>query len=296
MEDATDTFSRLRPRLLGAAYRMLGSLAEAEDVVQDVWLGWHGADQASIDNAEAWLVAATTRRAIDRLRSAHANREQYVGIWLPEPVLTDEGPTTPEQVNEISSDLSIAFLLVLEKLAPDARAAFLLHEVFDADYAEIARTLGKSEAACRQIVHRAKAQLLEDRKRYVVTQEAHQRLMKRFAEALSNGDFASLKDMMDESAVLMGDGGGFVQSFPEPMVGGDRIAQLLYAPTLRPENGMRIELAVINGNLGVLRYFNGELESAQSYVSDGQHIQRIYVQRNPEKLRQILSHQALHMT
>lgn len=294
MEDATDTFSRLRPRLLGAAYRMLGSLAEAEDVVQDAWLQWHEADQASIDNAEAWLVATTTRRAIDRLRSAHTNREQYVGIWLPEPVLTD-GPTTPEQLNEVSSDLSIAFLLVLERLAPDARAAFLLHEVFDADYAEIAKTLGKSEAACRQIVHRAKAQLLEDRKRYVVTQDAHQRLMKRFAEALSNGDFLGLKDMMDESAVLMGDGGGVVQSFPEPMVGGERIAQLLYAPSLRPENGMRIELALINGNLGLLRYFNGELESAQSFVSDGEHIQRIYVQRNPEKLRQILSHQPLRL-
>ncbi|MCC8363743.1 RNA polymerase sigma-70 factor [Lysobacter sp. A6] len=294
MEDATDTFSRLRPRLLGAAYRMLGSLAEAEDVVQDAWLQWHEADQASIDNAEAWLVATTTRRAIDRLRSAHTNREQYVGIWLPEPVLTD-GPTTPEQLNEVSSDVSIAFLLVLERLAPDARAAFLLHEVFDADYAEIAKTLGKSEAACRQIVHRAKAQLLEDRKRYVVTQDAHQRLMKRFAEALSTGDFLGLKDMMDESAVLMGDGGGVVQSFPEPMVGGERIAQLLYAPSLRPENGMRIELALINGNVGLLRYFNGELESAQSYVSDGEHIQRIYVQRNPEKLRQILSHRPLHL-
>jgi RNA polymerase sigma-70 factor (ECF subfamily) len=292
MDDATDTFSQLRPRLLGVAYRMLGSSAEAEDIVQDVWLRWHEADKAGIDNTEAWLIATTTRRAIDRLRSAHATREQYVGIWLPEPILTD-GPATPEQVNEVSSDLSIAFLTVLERLAPDARAAFLLHEVFEADYAQIAQALGKSEAACRQIVHRAKAQLLEDRKRYVVTPDAHQSLMRRFADALSRGDFNDLKAMMAESAVLMGDGGGIVTSFPEPMVGGTRIAQLLYAPTLRPENEVRIELVNINGEIGLLRYIHGELESAQSYVSDGEHIQRIYVQRNPEKLRRIVAHQPL---
>lgn len=292
MESATDLFTRHRPRLLGAAYRMLGSMAEAEDVVQDTWLRWHDADRDAIDNPEAWLIATTTRRAIDRLRSAHHHREQYVGIWLPEPVLTD-GPATPEQVNEISSDLSIAFLTVLERLAPDARAAFLLHEVFDADYAEIAKTLGKSEAACRQIVHRARQQLLEDRKRYVVPPDAHQRLLRRFADALEKGDFAGLKSMLDDSAVLMGDGGGVATSFPEPMIGGTRIAQLLYAPNLRPGNAIRVELANINGDIGVLRYMHGELESAQSYVSDGQRIVRIYVQRNPDKLRRIKAHQAL---
>jgi RNA polymerase sigma-70 factor (ECF subfamily) len=295
MEDATDLFSRLQPRLLGVAYRMLGSMAEAEDVVQDVWLRWHDADKATIENAEAWLIATTTRRVIDRLRSAHVQREHYVGMWLPEPILTEEGPATPEQVNEVSSDLSIAFLTVLERLAPDARAAFLLHDVFDADYAEIARTLGKSEAACRQIVSRARNQLREDRKRYFVTQEDHQRLMQRFVDALSRGDLHGVKDMMAESAVLVGDGGGIVTTFPEPMVGGDRIAQLLYAPTLRPENDVHFELVQINGNAGVLRYVRGELESAQSYVTDGEHVLRIYVQRNPEKLRLIKAHQTMSL-
>jgi RNA polymerase sigma-70 factor (ECF subfamily) len=294
MGDATDTFNRLRPRLIGVAYRMLGSSAEAEDVVQDTWLRWNDADKDKIDNAEAWLVASTTRRAIDRLRSAHATREQYVGIWLPEPVLT-EGPATPEQVNEISSDLSIAFLTVLERLAPESRAAFLLHEVFEADYAQIAEALGKSEAACRQIVHRAKAQLQEDRKRYLVKPDDHQRLMRRFADALARGDLDDLKALMDDSAVLVGDGGGVVSSFPEPMVGGDRIARLLFAPTLRPDEEMRIELANINGQLGVLRYFHGELDSVLSYVTDGERIKRIFVQRNPEKLRRIAAHQALRV-
>jgi len=294
MEDATDIFSRLQPRLLGAAYRMLGSMAEAEDVVQDTWLRWHGAGQSEVDNAEAWLIATTTRRAIDRLRSAHHNREQYVGIWLPEPVLTEE-PTTPEQVNEVSNDLSIAFLTVLERLGPEARAAFLLHEVFDEDYTQIASALGKSEAACRQIVHRAKHQLMQDRKRYIVSRDDHRRLMRRFAQALARGDMSDMKDMLAESAVLVGDGGGVVTSFPKPLMGGERIAQLLFAPTLRPENGVRIELAQINGELGVLRYLHGQLESAQSYVSDGRHISHIYVQRNPEKLRRIAAHAAMRV-
>ena len=286
MEGPTHIFTRLRPRLLGVAYRMLGSLAEAEDVVQDVWLGWNDTDSGQVTDPEAWLVTATTRRSIDRLRRARTDREHYVGIWLPEPILTD-GPATPEEMQEASSDLSIAFLTVLERLAPEARAAFLLREVFDADYTDIARTLDRSEASCRQIVHRAKSQLREERPRYVVSAEAHQRLMRRFAEAWSNADFKAMKEMMAESATLVGDGGGIVTSFPKPMVGGQRVAQLLFACTLRRMHELRIRLAPINGRLGVLRYFGDELESAQAYDTDGERILRIYVQRNPEKLRRI---------
>lgn len=287
MDAALDVFTRLRPRLLGVAYRMLGSLAEAEDVVQDVWLGWNEAGPAQVDDAEAWLVVAATRRSIDRLRRARAERARYVGLWLPEPVLTDEAAATPEQLQEAASDLSIAFLTVLERLAPEARAAFLLREVFDTDYAEIARTLDKSEAACRQIVHRAKAQLREERPRYRVPAQAHQRLMRRFVEAWNHRDLHAMTALMADSATLVGDGGGIVTAFVEPMVGGPRIAQLLFASTLRPERGMRIELATINGRLGVLRYFGGELESALSYDSDGERIVRVYAQRNPHKLQRI---------
>jgi RNA polymerase sigma-70 factor (TIGR02957 family) len=295
MEGATDIFVRLRPRLLGVAYRMLGSLAEAEDVVQDVWLGWNEAESSQLADPEAWLVTATTRRSIDRLRLARISREQYVGIWLPEPILTDESPNTPEDLQEASSDLSIAFLTVLERLAPEARAAFLLREVLDADYTEIAKTLDKSEAACRQIVHRAKSQLREERPRYVVSAESHQRLMRRFAQAWSSADFKAMKEMMAESATLVGDGGGIVASFPKPMVGGQRIAQLLFAGTLRRERDVQIKLASINGRLGVLRYFGDELESVQSYDTDGERIVHVYVQRNPEKLRRIASHHASHL-
>lgn len=294
MESPTQTFSRQRPRLLGVAYRMLGSVAEAEDVVQDVWLGWNDADPDAIDDPTAWLVTTTTRRAIDRLRRVRNDREHYVGIWLPEPVIT-EGPATPEELQEASSDLSIAFLAVLERLSPEARAAFLLREVLDADYGDIARTLGKSEAASRQIVHRARTQLREERPRYLVSAEDHQRLMRRFAQAWNDADFAAMRDMMAESATLVGDGGGVVTSFPKPMIGGVRIAQLLYASTLRPERRMRLELATLNGRAGILRYFGDELESAQAYDTDGERIIHVYVQRNPHKLRRIIEMQTTRL-
>jgi len=288
MTDATTTFNRLRPRLQGIAYRMLGSVAEAEDVVQDAWLRWHESDQDRIDNAEAWLVTITTRIAIDRLRAAKVQREHYVGYWLPEPVLTD-GPSTPEQTKELSDDVSVAFLFMLERLAPEARAAFLLREVFEADYADLARTLGKSEAACRQLVHRAKAQLDEARPRYVVPPDAHERVLRDFAAAVTQGDFAGLRAMLDDEAELIGDGGGRVQSFPKPMHGGQRIAQLFYAARLRHGEGMRLRLVNLNGEWGLLRFFGDTLESAQTFETDGERIVRIQVQRNPLKLARIVA-------
>ncbi|MDM0032806.1 RNA polymerase sigma-70 factor [Variovorax sp. J22P271] len=286
MTDPTTTFNRLRPRLQGIAYRMLGSVAEAEDVVQDAWLRWHESDPSGIDNAEAWLVTITTRIAIDRLRAAKVQRAHYVGYWLPEPVLTD-APSTPEQTKELSDDVSVAFLFMLERLAPEARAAFLLREVFDADYDEVAKAVGKSEAACRQIVHRAKAQLREERPRFAVSRDAHHQLMRGFAEALSRGDFAAMNGMLAENAELIGDGGGIVPSFGKPLLGGQRIAQLFYASHLRFGSGVRVELAMINGEWALLRFIDGVLESAQSYETDGAHITRIHVQRNPEKLARL---------
>ena len=280
--DNNDDFKRLQAHLQRIAYRMLGSVSEAEDVVQDVWLR----DQSAVENAEAWLVSTTIRRSIDLLRAAKTRREHYAGIWLPEPVLS-ESPDTPEQVQEMSGDISVALLVLLERLAPETRAAFLLREVFDVDYSEIARTLGKTEAACRQIVHRAKEQINQERVRYLVAPEDHQRLMKRFAGALAHGDLRSLKSMLAEKATLVGDGGGLVTSFKEPLHGGERIAQLFYAPSLRNPEAMLIQLAWINDRWGVLRFFNGRLESVQSYETDGERITEVYVQRNPEKLKRI---------
>jgi RNA polymerase sigma-70 factor (TIGR02957 family) len=283
IDEATRAFDQLRPRLQGIAYRMLSSVAEAEDVVQDAWLRWHGADRANIDNPEAWLVSVTTRLSMDRLRAAKVQREHYAGIWLPEPLIIDS-PVTPEEIKERADDVSVAFLILLERLTPEARAAFLLRDVFDAGYDEVASAIGKSEAACRQLVSRARTQLRDERPRFAVSRESHLRMLQIFAQALERGDFAAINGMLAEDAELVGDGGGRVPSFPKPMVGGRRIAQLFYAASVRFGSALHIELAVLNGQWALLRFIDGTLESAQTYETDGERIVRIQVQRNPDKL------------
>jgi RNA polymerase sigma-70 factor (TIGR02957 family) len=281
--DAMQSFNALRSRLHGIAYRMLASVAEAEDIVQDAWLRWNATDHALIESDEAWLVAVTTRICIDRLRAAKAQRECYSGIWLPEPSISDF-PMSPEEIRERADDVSVAFLMLLERLTPEARAAFVLREIFDLDYGEVARALGKSEPACRQLVSRAKVRLREGRTRLTVPREIHLRLLSRFVEALESGDFAAITSLLDEDAVLISDGGGRVPSFPKPMAGGRRIAQFFYAARLRFGNQLRTELAVLNGQWALLRYIGDGLESAQSFVTDGKRIVSIMTQRNPEKL------------
>lgn len=287
MDEAVRAFDRLRPRLQKIAYRMLGSVAEAEDIVQDAWLRWHAATREEIDNTEAWLVAVTTRISIDRLRAAKIQREHYAGIWLPEPQLTD-APVTPEEAAERTDDLSVAFLMLLERLTPEARAAFLLREVFDADYAEVADILGKTEAACRQLVSRAKTQLRDERPRQtVVPPETHQRLLQSFAHALERGDFPAINAFLAEDAMLIGDGGGKATAFPEPMLGGRRIAQLFYAASLRFGSAVGVRLVALNGEWALLRFIDGKLESALSFEMDGERVSHIYVQRNPDKLERL---------
>lgn len=286
MDDATLTFDSHRRRLQGIAYRMLGTVAEAEEVVQDAWLRWHEADKAGFDSAEAWLVTVVTRLSIDRLRAAKIQREHYIGAWMPEPTLT-EAPATPEQLLERADNVSVAFLAVLERLAPEARAAFLLREVFDADYEEVARTLGKSEAACRQLVHRAKAQVQEARPRFQVSRETHQRLLQAFADAAARGSLQDLKALMAEDVELIGDGGGKVQSFSKILRGSQRLAQLYFALWRRMGASVRMELVDINGEPGLLRFLDGQLESAQTFEIEGERIVRIRAQRNPDKLARI---------
>ncbi|MDM0046515.1 RNA polymerase sigma-70 factor [Variovorax dokdonensis] len=286
MDDLNKTFARLRPRLQGIAYRMLGTVAEAEEVVQDAWLRWHENDPQDLDSTEAWLVTVTTRLAIDRLRSARAQREHYTGMWLPEPLL-DDAPDNPEQMLERADQISVAFLLLLERLSPEARAAYLLKEVFDADYAEVAQAVGKSEAACRQLVHRAKAQLSDERPRRKVSAEVHRKLLEGFAQAIGSGDLKAMRALLSDSAELISDGGGVVIAFPKPLLGGQRIAQLFLAGHRRHGAGMRIEVTRINGQWGALRFIDGVLESAQSFEIEGDRIVRIHVQRNPVKLARI---------
>ncbi|WP_326540204.1 RNA polymerase sigma-70 factor [Pseudorhodoferax sp.] len=279
-----DRFSALRPRLFAIAYRMLGVRADAEDVLQDAWLRWHGTDQAALQSAEAWLVTVVTRLALDRLRAAKTEREAYVGFWLPEP-LVELDERTPEAAAEQAGELSVAMMWVLERLAPDERAAYLLREMFDQDYADIAKLLDKSEAACRQLVHRASERVQREQPRFAVPREAHLRVLQRFVTAARTGARDALQALLAENAELVGDGGGKVPSFGKVLQGAFRIANLFFATFRRMPNAVVYRIVSINGEPGLLRYVDGHLESAQAFVTDGEKIHSIYAIRNPDKLR-----------
>ena len=287
MPDATtDPFAALRPRLFGIAYRMLGVRADAEDVLQDAWLRWSAADQGALQSAEAWLVTVVTRLSIDRLRAAKAEREAYVGWWLPEPIVeVDE--RTPETAAELASDLSVAFLHMLERLGPEERAAFLLRQVFDYDYGEIAAIMDKSEAAVRQMVHRAGERVRAERPRFEVPRDTHVKLLTRFMEAAQSGRREAIRALLAENAEAIGDGGGKVPSVPHGLLGPDRVANLYWAHYLKRGGRIAYRIATINGEPGLLRYVDGKLESAQALVTDGERIVSIYVVRNPDKLARI---------
>lgn len=291
MDHRTAVFNSHRQRLMGVAYRMLGSTADAQDVLQDAWLRWNESDTASLRSAEAWLVTVVTRLSIDRLRAVRQEREHYSGQWLPEPVV-EASPETPEQALELADDVSVAFLAVLEQLSPEERAAFVLRQVFDADYADVAAALGKSEAACRQLVHRAAERLKERRPRFTVTRDTHLKLLREFAQAAASGDLSALRGLLADDAELVSDGGGKVRSFARVLRGAQRLAMLYFALARRlARDGGRqdIVLAEVNGRPGLLRYIDGQLESVQSFETDGTRITAIHSQRNPDKLARVVT-------
>lgn len=279
----SDAFVALRPRLFAIAYRMLGTRTDAEDVLQDAWLRWHHADQATLQSTEAWLVTVVTRLAIDRLRAAKTEREAYVGWWLPEP-LVELDERTPEVAAELADELSVALLWVLERLSPEERAAFLLRQVFDHDYDEIATLLGKSEAACRQMVHRASERLQQERPRFDVPQDAHRRVVERFMHAARSGEREAIKALLADNVQIVGDGGGKVPSFMKILRGAHRIANLYWVLWRKNPGQVVYRMAQVNGEPGLLRYVDGRLESAQAFVTDGERIVAIYAVRNPDKL------------
>jgi RNA polymerase sigma-70 factor (ECF subfamily) len=279
-------FSALRPRLFSIAYRMLGIRADAEDVVQDAWLRWDGTRQDGLQSAEAWLVTVVTRLAIDRLRAARSEREAYTGLWLPEP-LVDVDERTPERLAEQASDLSMALMWVLERLSPEERAAFVLRQAFDEDYADVAAMLGKSEAACRQLVHRAAERVRQERSRFEVPRDAHRGLVDSFIHAARAGDRRAMMALFTDDVHLVGDGGGKVPSFGKVIGGALRIACLYYVYWRRHGAQIGYRAATINGEPGLLRYVDGVLESAQAFAFDGGRIAAIYSVRNPDKLARI---------
>jgi RNA polymerase sigma-70 factor (ECF subfamily) len=291
MTDSLAFFQAQRRRLFSIAYRMLGVRADAEDVLQDVYMRWQNADRSQLDSAEAWLVTVTTRASIDRLRAVKAERDAYVGVWLPEPMVEQEVESAEETV-ERADDIAYALLVVLERLAPEERAAFLLKQIFDYDYDEIANVLGKSEAACRQLVHRAKERVRQERPRFSVTHETHREQLTRFIEAAQSGDYHKIMALLSSDVQALSDGGGKMPATFIPLYGADRVARLYYAVARRLGAHFSYRIARINGELGLLRYYDSKLEAALVFITDETGISAIYTMRNPDKLRHIAEVQA----
>src|SRR4051812_42403698 len=298
LSERAQRYDREHARGLRAlAYRMLGSRAEAEDIVQDAWLRWAQVDESIVQHAGAYLSRLVTNLCLDKLGSASAKREHYVGVWLPEPLLDQEAGWSPgpESQAEFAQDVSIAFMLALERLSPLERAAFLLHEVFDVDFDEIARRLGRTAAACRQLASRARNHVKTAYARREVEHEERERLFAAFNEAVLHFDVEALARVLTEEAVMLTDGGGEVSAVRRPLRGGAVIARVFIAFARMPSSrGWRLEPARINGLPGYVVFddANGELVQtvalAPSATEPGR-IGALYIQRNPDKLRGVLA-------
>jgi RNA polymerase sigma-70 factor (ECF subfamily) len=280
-----DPLAPHRGRLLGLAYRMLGSRSDAEDVVQDAYLRFAGAQD--VHNAEAFLVTVVTRLCLDRLKSARAQREVYVGPWLPEPVFDAEG-LSADTATELADDLSFALLLALDRLSPMERAAFLLHDVFDTPFSEIAAMLDRTEASCRQLASRARRAVRDEHPPPATTPDSHARLLQAFGEAVASGNVARLAELLRADAVALTDGGGRKTAALNPIVGADKIARFFIGLAAKNAgHDIRIEPAMINGAFGALLYLDGELDHTMSMAISGEKIAAIYIVRNPDKLRHL---------
>ncbi len=287
---AVDEFERHRGRLVGLGYRMLGTVAAAEDMVQETYLRWHRATPGEIREPGAWLHTTMARLCIDDLRARKARREDYVGPWLPEPWQTASPDSEhAEQALELADDLSVAFLLILERLAPDERAAFLLHEVFDAKYSQIAATLDKSEAAVRQIVSRARGRIMRERPRFQATSDAQRDLAQRFQRAVLERDEAVLLAMFKPDAILTSDGGGKALAALRPIYGADKIVRFFMGVTKHDDpNQFLLEPCWINQAAGfVLRNSDHSVYATVALQTADGLIDAIYSVRNPDKLTRI---------
>jgi RNA polymerase sigma-70 factor (ECF subfamily) len=289
---AVETFETLRPRLFSLAYRMLGSVSEAEDIVQEAFLRQQRAlrQGAEIESPEAFLSAIVTRLSIDQLRSARARREVYFGEWLPEPLLTDDDPRLdPANQVEQADSLSLAFLVLLEQLTPVERAVFLLHDVFGYGYDEIAGIVGKSAENCRQLALRARHHIDEEKPRFEASRQERERLAARFFAAVSDGDLEALVELLAADVVVYGDGGGKAPSWPRPIVGRDRVSRLFAGIGQQiAELGITLQLHEVNGQPGALVLDPQErITNVFSLdIADGV-VQTIRSVINPDKLRHL---------
>ena len=278
---ATEAFLAYRNLLFTVAYEMLGSAADAEDVLQETWLRWAGVDLGTVRDQRAYLVRITTRQALSRLRTLGRRKESYVGPWLPEPLLT--APDVAEDV-ELADSVSVAMLLVLEALTPTERAVFVLREVFDLGYGEIAEAVGKSPAAVRQIAHRARAHVAARRPRGVVSPAQTRDALEAFQRAAETGDLQSLLDILAPDVVALSDGGGVKQAVLRPIVGATKVARLLATGLGRITAAASLQPAQVNGYPALILRLNGEIDTVIAVRIDDGLITGLYAVRNPEKL------------
>lgn len=281
---SVELFNQHRPLLFSIAYRMLGSVAEAEDVVQESYLRWSQVPGAEVRSPKAYLSAVVTRLCIDYLRSARVRREEYVGPWLPEPLLTDRSLDVTETI-DLDETLSMAFLVLLERLTPVERAVFLLREVFDYDYGEVAHIVGKSEANCRQIARRARKSVAARRPRFETSAEQEERLMGSFLEACFSGDMDGLLALLSEDVILWSDGGGRTRAALNPIYGADKVARFFFGILRQVPPGFVVRRTLVNGRPGLIGYFgDGRPQNVTTFDVAEERIQAIRLVLNPEKL------------
>jgi RNA polymerase sigma-70 factor, ECF subfamily len=285
-DDHGPAFEQARRRLWDMAYRMLGSRADADDMVQEAYLRWRRAAVDRIQSPEAWLVTAVTRACIDRLRKARKERETYVGPWLPEP-LVGEPAASGDEAAELASDLSVALLVVLERLAPEERAAFLLHEVFDSGYDDIARMLGKSQAACRQIVSRARRRVRADRPRVQVSAAARALLLEALVRAVRARDKDALVRLVADEATWTTDGGGKTRTARKVIHGADRIVRFLLGISRRYLHRAVFRTVIVNGEPGLALLEDDRTQAIWTIRTDGVRVLDFYNVMNPDKLRAV---------
>jgi RNA polymerase sigma-70 factor (ECF subfamily) len=299
MSNPAESFELYRRRLLGLAYRMLGSMADAEDAVQETYLRWHGTNREKVSEPKAFLMTTTTRICLDMLTSARARREEYVGPWLPEPIF-DTAALTPDNRTELAEDLSIALLLTLDRLSPLERAAFLLHDVFDFSFSEVANALERSEAACRQLAARARANVRAVRPRGMTASSVppggfdakHAQLLSAFTAATQSGDLHGLTRLLASDVRVITDGGGKVRAALNAIDGAERVAQFLVNGTRKHpgawwRDDFTLRFAMINGLPGiVVDAPEGPVQTA-AFEIEGDVIRALYVVRNPDKLRHL---------
>ncbi len=273
-----------RPLLFSIAYRMTGSASEAEDLVQESFLHFLNAPRGTIHSPKSFLTTIVVHVCLDYLKSARVEREHYIGTWLPEPVLTTDSELWPETSLEQKESLSLAFLLILETLTPPERAIFLLHEVFDYPFQEIAEIVGKSPAACRQILHRAHQHLAARQRRFIASPEVQSHLLQHFLLACQRGDLTALTELLAKESIAWADGGGKAKAMLRPIFGQGAVTRLLLGVTRKLPPGLRVSIEEVNSTPALVAWNGSCLEFVSMFDVSDQHIQNLYTVRNPDKL------------